>query len=1039
MPRTDHHRIILKFLSEGKLDHALKALDGAEERKKHPGNDVLIPLARALLEAGRSEESLGVLERASISAAFGGDLDQIATQVGMPAEKIPPPNQPGEAEELDTDEVSLPERSIPEDTQPNEIADPKAFEESETTFHRLPERSPGVEEDKPGDLDQTTAMTIPESSDRDTDPLDRRDTWTSPPSPGSRDVTNKLALPDIEVVGFFEAGLGHSDSTQAKARPSPRPKIADAFPQSELYSDARDQRRHEVTARVNLSNLERPRPKSRRFGRREIIGALVLVGAIAVVTVKIIRQQREEAQDLAQIQELQRTDTFASHTHALAILSDLASRQGDGPACAEYALESTLMWCRFGSGDEHRDAALQALETCPESRNSEAAIAARTLLSLGDGDLSGGRDLARDGVDRFPQSARLRTVYALAIEAQGHRERAAEELSMALTIDPSHIPAALNLARISRQLGNRGDARVKLRSIQRQSPQHVESRTELLMLELDALGKAPDRASLEALRTQSSKLVAAAQGQPPAVSAHVALARGRLALMQGQMDNAVVLFGQARRISRITAEASFYISRGLRLGGDLAGALEVSTIAENRDVRLRLEGIRVLLAAGRPESALEELQALSGSSETEITGTEDSGAIMTRLKALALLQKGDTSDAQDALSRQAKRSADSNTLLLQARILISQGYWMEAQSALDAVSKEPWAACAEAALFELRGEPQEAQHILESRGAPRAACTLRLRAMLARRLADNPITEISSLQTLLRVDPLPEYRLLLVEAVWRDRGAHAALDVLRPMITAPPTAREPLRKAAELLASIRADRQMYKLLESATVVGAHDEEIALARARFERLRGRPQLALEAIEGVQFTTAQGAIEKAAALIDLGRAADAGGHLRSIEADICSRTWVEILELSSTVLAQKQGFAAADLELEEALRQCDDRGAKAGVQTLALRRVELGLVSKAPTHRLRMLLQGVPRCPVTPHLDYLTGRVEESVGFLEAARRSYNRALEIDGAHIPSLQRLVELEPVDDHRRRLNELIEPPDDVTSTAKLGVRAGP
>lgn len=1200
MSQDDPHSTISDLLSRGKLDEALEALSEADSRGQRPGNDVLIPLARALLEAGRNQESLQLLELASVSAAFGGDLDQITTRVGMPTGDLmrtpsggvvlePDTDLGGpttdevselytdrgaetrdskdtdpfiddqtiaEAKDADTDEVPLLEAAPTIDTRPNSMpeaslakdtrrdlgspsalkafgaphdtvadrpaaelaktekiefsqqstirfdvvddeSDGEAFVDGPTSFYGIGEATRGPAYEVPSSVDVTTRIaTDDESLQHDSSPREEegRDTWTKPldmtailatnPSIGETaaevdqlrrsviDSTSKVSLPehavedervspheeseptttlseaesdlehilaritpvtsklhiqDIEVVGSFVSGVGTSSPFQSPRDVEPAVGSTTEGHES-VHLSLEGGSPAEATDRIHL-----PSPvKAVVLAPRQLlrIGVAILVIAVSITGVVLLystQRQREQVQELERVSELLIDDTYASHLHTLAVLSDLSSRYSDGPACAEFAAESAQMWGRFGQNATHRDEARRSLDDCPRNGAEEARMLAQARLLLYSGDISSSHVVAREAVNSFPQSARLRTVLAQTLEEQGDDDLAVEELEVARMIDPRSIPAALLLARLHRRAGRLEQARMLLEQVQRQSARHVEANAEGLMLELDALGNHARRPALAKLTTISSGLEADVQGQPPAIAAYVALARGRLALALDDVDRGGILLNQARHLGLRSAEAKQHISKGLRMSGDLASALEVSEGAQRHGVAMLLERVRVLVAVGRPEEAMRELRTLDERySADRSNSSDDLGSTRVRLEATALRQLGNTPEAQSRLDRLLAKRDDPLSLLFLAEVLIDRGRRIDAKAALAKVSTPPWKACAEAGQMELRGELQQALATLEKGGAPRERCTLRLKALFARR-SGQLISEISELRVLLRVDPLARDRVALVRAVWRERGAHAAIAELRPILAAPPTGLRPLLDVIDLLASMNADSEATLLLEGATRAGARPETLATARARYERSRGRPQSALQTLEK---TSGEGAppvtsLEHAATLLDLGRPVEAEKVLKVINAEPCSPLWVDQLKLNSMLDVETDSFFATDKLLSVALLECADIGSVAAEQELALWRVELSINAKIPLIQIQSMLRTVPPWPPSPMTPYLRGRLKELEGNVEAARIAYSEALKLDEAHIPSLIRLVELEQGPTLRRRLDELTQSPE--------------
>lgn len=1100
----DHKRRILSALTAGELDRAMALLDQTDAAQARLGVEVLLPLARAMLAAGREIEALSILERASVSSAFGGDLEAIATEIGMPPGRLKRSHEP------DTDQVQLPPAELLDTpVEPNRFPPEKprfdteempAFglegDGSDTDEVPLPpagqdrpsEASDGDEEPagrdilddvtKPFDLGEITerARTFRQSSPVfDDDPSDLlaeddadRDSWTKPidlgrievaqrsileaadeardlrqsdvdatdlvtlPEHGQGpssdtieqaaaearqiraakiDATNKLQLPDVEVVGFFQAGMGRSgvtgpppgDGEGGTDEPAP------SSPDAELDQPRTSRRRSVTTSRVDLGEAPKPRTSPSRRRQGLLVAALVLLLTTMVVAIYFVREAIAERRELEQIRAILASDTFEGHRTALSLLSELTKRRPSHDACAEYAVESALMWGRFGLEQEHRERGRKALASCRD--DSEPSTLAQVLLELYGPDVTRAEHLARQGVDRHPGSARLRTALGQALKAQGEPEPALEALAAARTITPEYLPASLHLARLHRQADRRGEARVLLDQLLGRSPRHVEARVERLMLELDMVGSRPRPPVLENLLASSQELEATAQGQPPSISAAISLARGRIALLQGDIDRAGMLFSKARRLGLQTNEANVHISAGLRLSGDLDGAVEVSSADDRESLEMTFERIRVLLAVGRPAGALELLQHLPDiPPEREMSGVEGEVSQIARgqLAAQAQMQRRDFTAALEALERVSTEPPNSELQLAEAEVLLAAGRSRDAQRVLATVSARPWDVCAEAARLELRGEPRAALEALDRRSdQPRTPCALRLRSRLARILGDQ-ITEISSRRSVLRVEPRPSDRIELVRSVWRERGVNAAVAELTPMLEAPPTGIAPLLMAAELLAPMGATEAMTHLITGAERAGARADATAAAQARFHRLLGQSEEALR-LTGIDNPTRSQPLrlERAAALVALGRARQARGLLNDAEVLPCSTPWAEIQEVEASRRLQLAGFDTVSVYLGAAIRRCEARGATAIRQALALHRVELGLAAHASTAELEAALRAVPRWPPSARLATLTGRVAERRGQAEAAIEAYQRALTFDAAHLPALDRLIDL--------------------------------
>lgn len=847
----------------------------------------------------------------------------------------------------------------------------------------------------------------------------------------SFDATNKLQMPDIEVVGFFSAGVGTSramDNDQQQLTPkqeqvdSPKPEVS-VTDTLEAERALHYHKTYETTEKVVAPEARQTEEAPKSLAKKRLFWiALALAGFLGLaVTIGIIRHHRLESTELERVRTLRTDDTFSSHQQALTLLSRLAKRYPDGAPCAEFAIENVQMWGRFGLGREHLNASKAALERCND--DSEPALTARALLSYYGSDIGTTLHVAKQGVARFPQSPRLRTILGLAFEARDMPAEAAEEYTAARSIDPSYLPAALYLARFHRRSGRRGEARVVLDRLRRRSPSHVEAQVEELLLALDRASKSPRPEALRALEERASELEALAQSQPPAIAGRVALARGRLALARGQVDRAGILFSKARRLGRLDSESAYHISHGLLLAGDLETAAEVAQQYETDSLQKALRRALLYVSLGRPVQArrlLSQPLLRDGQADTSPEAQRQAQSLRIRLEAECAVMNGEPLTGLRLLDGLADLESDDAVRYTRARLLELTGQYQQAELLLEEIATPPWATCSRARHFLLNGDPDRALEELNAPAAPTAPCTIRLRIEIARELGDQ-ISVISSLRSLLRLDPRPGTRIELARSVWRERGAQAGLSELAPLLSAPPTGLDPLLAAAELLAEMRADRSMGELLQRARRAEATENVLSTVNARYERRCQRPQAAYRAFG--QAISAEGStipqLEKAAVLIDVERVNDANRILGDVSAPPCSTSWSELVTLRARVISIREGMAGADLFISRSLRECPSRIASTVTQQLNLERVQLALDARA-LNEARALLRNVPQRPRTPRIAYLSGRIAESEGDRGRAVTAYERALEIDESYIRALERLIILTDNHRYRRRLDDL-------------------
>src|SRR5262249_30095708 len=105
-----------------------------------------------------------------------------------------------------------------------------------------------------------------------------------------------------------------------------------------------------------------------------------------------------------------------------------AARKRDGPAAAEAILKEGFGW--FG----------------PQA----ALLAGLGLCRLGTDDAAGAERLFREALARGPETGQLHYLLALALEKQGRRAAAREELERAISLDPSDGSSRRMLDELSR-------------------------------------------------------------------------------------------------------------------------------------------------------------------------------------------------------------------------------------------------------------------------------------------------------------------------------------------------------------------------------------------------------------------------------------------------------------------------------------------------------------------------------------------------------------------------------------------------------------
>jgi tetratricopeptide (TPR) repeat protein len=1025
-------------------------------------------LPMKLGEAATIEMPFGVL------ALAADDLDTDRTSIPAPAVRHEPPRRGKHEEEQDTHEIRLPSRGSPEpldaegldqETQQIQLPPELRGDEVDTDEVSLPQhRTNGTRTPVPGPVE-------PPPLDRGTDPTSRLDLADIELISGARqkadtlrdvldtakelrassgDLTNKLQLSEVEVVGFFEAGRKklpiqrgtssqherHGDETEFSQVPdSDDLREQEALETPPRGSDSVSRPRLpaiEVTERVRLpEELPRPVParSAVRTGRtlivRRIVVATIVVSGIAAIAAAryFSKRGQDESRELDRVRAVLADDTFESHRHALSVLSILSGRNGDGQPCAELASEAALMWGHFGLGEEHADTARRTLRSCGGATSTEAGVLAATLLAYYGGDLDEAATVGDDGVHWFPRSARLRVARAWILESRGEIEAARGELDIARRLDPVYIPASVTLARIDRRAGRFEDAHTLLDSVLRTSPRHIEARAEDLMLALDELeGSGPSQSGLEELQTLAASLESSAQEQPPALASLVALALGRFELVQGNVERAGLLLERAWLHGTKSQEATLHVARGLRLAGEIADALEVTKRGLHDAPEIRIERMNALLAAGRPGNVLADLREIGEAGSEQDTGDSPfDRAARVRLEAQALEQQGDLAAACTLLERHVHDAPGDETLLLLAEMSRARGDWNEAGRLFQSVRSEPWATCAEASRLELVGRYRDALGVLDTRGERRAPCTLRIRSLLSRRVGD-PISEISALRAVMRLESRFDDRFALARSVWRERGASAALAEIRMVLESPPTGQEPLFAVVDLLATLGAEHELETVLARAREAGANRELLATASARAQRLLGRPAAALDLLDSGAGTRLPAAVlERAVVLLELRDFARTLQAAELVRTEAGSRDWMVLVETQAAAIRRRSGPQEADQVLERAIRQAEELGNRAAVLSLMIRRAEARVISGGRGPEILALLRAIPESPPDPGPSYLQGLVAETEGHPERAQEAYREALRIHPGHIESLRRLLALTGDPEYERRLSVLL------------------
>jgi len=309
-------------------------------------------------------------------------------------------------------------------------------------------------------------------------------------------------------------------------------------------------------------------------------------------------------------------DDPAPHVNLGFVLMDLGR-----PAEARQSLERALALspanadAHFMLGTLERasgniDAAIdhfgQVITAQPDLETAHGELC-QTLLQAGQAVRA--REVAEQGLARFPASAGLLTCLGnLALTERKHAE-AAERFRQALAADPQAAAAHFNLALALRQLGRPEEAVDALKQALALAPEFVEAYVELGRLCTD-LGRQPDALAsfqralayrpdspathmeLGLVQQKLGRLDAAADGlrralslQPDYVEAHINL--GNILKDQGRLEEAVRCYGRALALKPDSYEAHNNLGTIRMWQGEMAAAVD----SLRRALALRPDGI----------------------------------------------------------------------------------------------------------------------------------------------------------------------------------------------------------------------------------------------------------------------------------------------------------------------------------------------------------------------------------------------------------------------------------------------------------------
>lgn len=482
------------------------------------------------------------------------------------------------------------------------------------------------------------------------------------------------------------------------------------------------------------------------------------------------------------------------------------------------------------------------------------------------------------------------------------------------------------------------------------------------------------KAALEARDTRTAvvKLKEAVAAQPDAPQARAAL--GEALLASGDPVGALVELQRARDLGAPLSDVAALTVRALIRSGRAADALSqfgaVALDAPAAEAALRAEVARAYLETARPGPAREAVEAALRAD----AGNPSARLLKARLDAAQGRSEEAVSVVEEVLQ---VNPGDLDALLLRGEMAMVGGRDIPAAVAdfERVLQLDPASLPAHLMLLRIAAAvddptPYEARVQAMSQALPRHPETVFAQTQLALRQGNLVVARERSQQllSLAPEDARAQYTAAVVQ--WRSGALPAAESHLAKAVQLAPTLAEPRRSMGQLLASVGQPGRALDVLQPLVVASAPADAAALQIAgQAEVQRGRldvaesyfqraaqarpedqpPRTALALLQISRGEVRQG-------LSELERLAAADGA--DIQAD---------LTLISTLLAQR--------DFDRALKAVD------------------GLQAKAPDQPLPYALRG---------------RILLDRNQLDAARRNFERALELDPNFYPGITGLVDLD-------------------------------
>jgi tetratricopeptide (TPR) repeat protein len=394
----------------------------------------------------------------------------------------------------------------------------------------------------------------------------------------------------------------------------------------------------EVPERIAEDRL-RPRvPWSRWLAWAATILAFGGLAAGAGIAMYHQQQQKAGARELQRALALTVLDTREAYQESARRLERLARKRPRDLRVATALAEARIfLWGRFDGGEPARAQALAAMAAVRRlGAGTERVEALEGYLLLYQGRIPEAARHAEAALLRHRGSARLGHILGLARFHSGELVAAEATLQLAVEQSGGLLPVRLDLARVERQRGNLAAARRNLDLIQAQSPGHLASEVERVLV-LQQEGEDPGEAVLAALARRA--------GQRATPLARIHLAQARQALRRRDPARAMPLLQTAALARPDDPEIALgLVEAALLPDGD---ARQAWTLRERLRERTREYPRASALftsaaaAVGRPDLALRWIKAARADRPERVMTADEQLALIQSARELALPEEAD--------------------------------------------------------------------------------------------------------------------------------------------------------------------------------------------------------------------------------------------------------------------------------------------------------------------------------------------------------------------------------------------------------------